>query len=432
MLANYSRMSSHASRLPACERCRIRKTRCDRAAPKCTSCHKGNSACVILDPTSNEKVSRAAIHELEVRLKDLESKHAVQTRRSATATSPSDHRRQQSLYVGDGSGLNLFSEVSRNAEGHTDRVQLLRHLDVPSPSAQRQANIHPLPPYDQAIKLIDHYLTHSHLHHPFLARQDVHDCLERVYIGDPSHSRPDDQYRLFMIFAISTVTTFRRGETSLSPYGYYHAALSTSGGVHMDGSIRCIQNILLVARFAMYYHIDCSIWDLSRLCMRQCIELGLHRPPREPLSPLEEQLSRNIFWDSYVHDRYSSGIIGRPYAIPENDITVGLPIPVTERDIAMSQALSLDLVDLHTVDMPNDACVPIFVIKLRRLTTQIQTQFFDAKPQEVSSEKVIQNAARLQAKFDHFWRTGHLPVRGTSFHSCSQSVSTPRVVQIPC
>lgn len=417
-------MLTNGVKLPACERCRIRKTRCDGAVPKCTSCTKSNSACIIVDSASQEKLSRGAVHELELRLQELESKDAERSQKSPAVVSPTSatHRRQQSLYVGDGSGLNLFSEVSRNAGGHHERVELLRQLTVTSPSAQRQANVHPLPPYEQAAQLLNRYLSHSHLYHPFMAWHDVHETLERVYVGNPDRMRPDDLYRLFMLFAISTVTSYRRGETSQHPYGYYHAAQAASGGVRMDGTARSIQNILLIARFAMYYHVDCSIWDLSRLCMRQCIELGFHRPPTKPITPVEEQVNRDIFWDCYLHDRYSSGIIGRPYAISEEDITVKLPISMREQDIATLPVARLDDIDVTPVSSSSHAFVPLFVIKLRRITTQIQTQFFSSKTQDVPSHQTIREAAKLQANFDQFWHALDLCLGGAPRFTQVQSL----------
>lgn len=98
--------------------------------------------------------------------------------------------------------------------------------------------------------------------------------------------------------------------------------------------------------------------------MRQCDELGLHRRPIKPLPPFEEQTQRNLFRDCYVHDRYNSGILGRPYAIAEHDIEPSLPVKVTENQILHSEVDSLDAIDIPVSGRPNETSVFLFVIGL--------------------------------------------------------------------
>lgn len=51
--------------LPACQRCRLRKVRCDRSAPKCANCTKSNVACIIVDPETGEKYARDYLRRLQ-------------------------------------------------------------------------------------------------------------------------------------------------------------------------------------------------------------------------------------------------------------------------------------------------------------------------------------------------------------------------------
>ncbi|EUC41937.1 hypothetical protein COCMIDRAFT_104893 [Bipolaris oryzae ATCC 44560] len=77
--------------------------------------------------------------------------------------------------------------------------------------------------------------------------------------------------------------------------------------------------------------------------MRQCIEWKLHLKPAHPLDPLVEQHRRRVFWECYVLDRYSSGILGRPFAIAESDIEVELPFDADDDYLVNSSITSLDL-----------------------------------------------------------------------------------------
>lgn len=111
-------MAEEASQIPACQRCRLRKIKCDHAAPKCSGCTKASAACIIIDPFTQKQYTRDYIDELERKEKELLGKAQAGTARSATnatpndqsETSPRDAPSAESTttyggYVGDSSGL---------------------------------------------------------------------------------------------------------------------------------------------------------------------------------------------------------------------------------------------------------------------------------------------------------------------------------------
>ncbi|OAX85555.1 hypothetical protein ACJ72_00049 [Emergomyces africanus] len=56
----------------ACNRCRLRKNRCDRNLPRCQSCKKARVHCVGYDPTTKREIPRSYVFFLESRLAYLE------------------------------------------------------------------------------------------------------------------------------------------------------------------------------------------------------------------------------------------------------------------------------------------------------------------------------------------------------------------------
>jgi hypothetical protein len=54
-----------------------------------------------------------------------------------------------------------------------------------------------------------------------------------------------------MVIAISSITKYRRGETSEHPHGFFRAAQQFAPHVPWLGTLNSIQNLLLVVRFAM-------------------------------------------------------------------------------------------------------------------------------------------------------------------------------------
>ncbi|KAK7970395.1 hypothetical protein PG996_001176, partial [Apiospora saccharicola] len=221
----------------------------------------------------------------------------------------------------------------------------------------------------------------------FLLRQDVLGIFDRVYNrAPPQPPSAQDYFRLFMVFSISAVTRYRRlryahGDSSEHPYGYYLAAQEYVGNIPLIGNADAIQNLLLVCRFGMYQHIGTSLWEISQFCMRQCVEQNLHARPRLGDDLLKEQHRRRIFWECYISDRYSSGVLGRPFAIPENDISVDLPIDAADETItdSMPTGLGLSDVPLNADGRPTELSVFVFCIRLRRITSRIHSAFYSSR-----------------------------------------------------
>jgi hypothetical protein len=83
-------MAEESSQIPACQRCRMRKIRCDHAAPKCSGCTKATAACIIIDPFTQKQYTRDYIHELERKEKELLGKARVGSERSVSNATPND------------------------------------------------------------------------------------------------------------------------------------------------------------------------------------------------------------------------------------------------------------------------------------------------------------------------------------------------------
>jgi hypothetical protein len=181
--------------------------------------------------------------------------------------------------------------------------------------------------------------------------------------GDESQCNPQDLFRLFMLFAISGVTRYRSGLSKEHPFGYYLAALAHIGSIPLIG----------------------SLWDISHFVLRQCIELGYHAPPQSPVAAIEEQKQRRIFWECYILDRYSSGILGRPFAIADEDISVDLPILANDEALKAANITSLSDVSNVTPSQPTEVSVFVFCIQLRQISSNIHTEFNSGRRQSSRS-----------------------------------------------
>ena len=60
--------------------------------------------------------------------------------------------------------------------------------------------------------------------------------------------------------------------------------------------------------------------------MRQCLELGLHRPkPHGAYQARLEQQRRKLFWSVYIFERKSALVLGRPFAVSDKDVDISIP-----------------------------------------------------------------------------------------------------------
>lgn len=402
-------MSGDIHLLPACQKCKVRKVKCDRAAPKCGNCTKGNVACIIIDPVTGQQYARGYIRQLEEQEAELKAKVGERSsergeprdpatvRTDEPETSPAgpptgqseplqgpptggsnvSHNASHSGFVGDGSGLGFLHSILSESKWQHHRSRILSQLAT-RPKIQKLHLIpNSLPALPEAEQLIENYFTRFHIHHTFLLRQDVLSIFDRVY-DDSRTSSDQDHFRLLMVFAISATTRYRAGISNEHPYGYFMAAESYLGVIPLIRDLDAIQNLLLVARFGMYHHIGTSLWEISQLCMRQCIEWQLQLRPTRALDPLTEQHRRRIFWECYVLDRYSSGILGRPFAIMESDIDVPLPFDANDEHLVNFSNARLDMVP-ESETRPTEVSVFIFGIKLRRISSRVHSTFYTGR-----------------------------------------------------
>lgn len=124
--------------------------------------------------------------------------------------------------------------------------------------------------------------------------------------------------------------------------GLYASAESLLEGVMQLNSLESIQAILCCAMYSIRSPVGASVWMLSGLALRHCIELGLHR--KIPWSKVESdtmksEMRRRVFWCSYNLDRAAAVTLGRPVGISDNVITVNYPLDINDENITVTGLL---------------------------------------------------------------------------------------------
>lgn len=151
--------------LPACQRCRTRKIKCDRRAPKCSRCAKAKATCLVVDPVTSETYSRDFISQLEDKEKELRA--AIEASATPTLTEGGIHDghpdsltspasiSRANAFVGDGSGLGLMRSIFSDQRWQSYEPQLLEQLAERPQIPELEVNQNHQPPIEEASKLLE-------------------------------------------------------------------------------------------------------------------------------------------------------------------------------------------------------------------------------------------------------------------------------------
>ncbi|KAI4868204.1 hypothetical protein F4820DRAFT_153002 [Hypoxylon rubiginosum] len=90
-----------------------------------------------------------------------------------------------------------------------------------------------------------------------------------------------------------------------------------------------LPNVCAYMLFSLYYHNTndrTSAWTFHGAACRLSIALGMHRESSSDLfDPLERQLRKLVWWTSYDYEQFLCCSLGRPSAIDDREMDVGIP-----------------------------------------------------------------------------------------------------------
>ncbi|KAL4747771.1 hypothetical protein BDW72DRAFT_209390 [Aspergillus terricola var. indicus] len=419
-----SAADSRFPRLPACHVCYTKKIKCDNNRPKCAPCVRSGSECTTLAFDGQQSVSRGYISDLEQKVRALQSQlqDAIDELPRSTALDSREERRRRnsmrSTYSSptftEGAGLSFMRPLFTDPGWRAHNPTLLQSLSQSARLTEDTIAPNPLPSAADARMIFDTYLCGTQVLNPFLLRREVEDVYRRVFSPSESeqHHSQTDLFRAFMLLAIGSIHPFRRGSHQGHPYGYFLSAMQHFQSDSLSQGIQSIQDLLLIGRFGIYHHIGTSIWEITQLCMRLCIELGLHRPStsRKPL--LQEQLERRVFWECYIIDRYSSITLDRPLAIADRDIHVLLPVDANDEQLEAAEGsiTDLDLFQLTPQARAGNTELTVFFtsIRHRQITSKLHSLFqskghSDGAPSVTAAGRVYVNLYHLLEELN-LWR----------------------------
>lgn len=136
--------------------------------------------------------------------------------------------------------------------------------------------------------------------------------------------------------------------------GCFRSAISSveSAITYAKSDIETLRSVLLLAQFVALCPSQGSLWHLTGIALRMCIDIGLHWETDEQrltMDPVALRDRRRLWYTTYQLDRFLSITLGRPFGIIDESIRVELPNPWVA--VVGSQAINAvpvtDNFDIH-------------------------------------------------------------------------------------
>ncbi|CAG8022638.1 unnamed protein product [Penicillium salamii] len=396
--------------MQACDRCRRRKSGCDKEQPSCGLCVKASVTCVYSDRSKEPPIRRDVIEKLERRLRQTEATNRALAARlaasksqavaNASTTQNSQVQEHQNEVSDEVSFLSLNAGGERQFLGSTSGVlfaDLIRsaiRADAPStpgasevgptpvselatkgsrngpPGSSREAP--PLVQENVARELHDAYFHHDHLCYPILSQDRAMASLSDIY-ADPTalENKPFETFCFYMVMAISTSNLQKLHWQSLPEAELYHTyATSRLSDIFALGGLQALQAILLLCQYQLTsstQRTSTSLWHMVGMAARMCFEMGLHR--EEAYDYQLDSTStphRRWLWCVLAMDRYAIPVanerplltvisassvvsitLGRPFAIQLEDVSLKLPTDALENGDSLDTEKHRDAVFAH-------------------------------------------------------------------------------------
>lgn len=413
------------SRIPiACERCRIKKNKCDGAIPVCSQCQRVGAECIVVDRLTHRPLPRDHVDSLERENEELRRRiqlleqqsvgrsavHGVATPLSEPAippaapedATPSDISVEMTalhgggdMYLGDSGGTffgNLVQQtlVRSGFQQEHDLIHNSLRLNLnnqteaggaamTSPSGRLATWL----PSDLIFRLEGAFFDHRWPSLPFLHRPTFRERLLQDFLTRHEDASPISVFFVLMVSAMGAVY-LERQDKSLKSLSLICFALAMEqqrfDAVIRQDDLEAIQALLLLSTFALNRSCGINAWQVAGQAVRSSVAMGLHRQhalAAGGLSMLQSEMRKRVFWCAYSIDRNISVALGRPPAIRDADIDIELPACMTDDDLMSSEGSTHEA--QRRSPGPSDTSAFLHIVELRRLRSKIQDTLYPAK-----------------------------------------------------
>ncbi|KAG9188908.1 hypothetical protein G6011_07613 [Alternaria panax] len=453
----------------ACTHCKSKKLKCDGHTPKCQNCVRSGRECLVEDPATGLQRPRDYLQSLETRVAYLESL-LQRTRPEVAVDHLNDEGGDQNvgqlhdmsraqpalgndhLYptIGENESIDRlstevallclsaaerephyfgpscavsFSRIVSATMGLPKRKEMSQPegevLGTQDPEVYRTLSV-PFPSTNLSATLSSAYFKNIHPQYPFLHRPTFEAWEEICVRANIAGSLDDvDDLPLFFVLMVYAIGSLALGPAHCdSAEAYYSRAMDHQAAILDMDSLESIQSILACAVYSTKSSAGASLWKISGIAIRHCIELGYHRSVakfRKQTDSLTAEISRRCFWVAYDIDRVAATILGRPFGIPDDAIDAELPCDLEDEYITRNGYTKQPRLD--SSEQPTYMSGAIHVIKLRQLWSKFADCLYPNTSKPFSSLSMTRQSSisHLRQELEE-WRVAipdHIDYLGT-------------------
>ncbi|KAH6972402.1 fungal-specific transcription factor domain-containing protein [Ilyonectria sp. MPI-CAGE-AT-0026] len=417
----------------ACQRCRRRKQKCDGSLPTCGPCSLAGTSCVPserlmvrVDPNCECERLRGHVKDLQDQLNALQAQQNVQatffgqvgsdgpdSEGLVTLVSQTPQRASGTLDPARGfspesdtfyRGRMLLPTFTKNSTADTPNASFLSsawHLwnglaEASPPGDASDATQLSLDDYDS--ELVEIFFARRWPQFPVLHKPTF---MERHFIPFSKGESHDklSSFQVNMVLAIGA-SEQSRAKTRPKPshHQFFEAAVRDLGSVLEASDINCIQCLLLLCMFGRDEPQLVNLWYTAGLALRLAVGIDLHRHETVAnKSLIDAEMCKRLFWSMYTMDRSISIAMGRPLGIQDADITMPLPLCISDDKLSNPDEPSF----INPSSNVKDVSTFLHIVSLRRINTDIYKALHSA------GETNIEGYSLEAIRQEHFGRLGH-------------------------
>ncbi|KAI1650616.1 fungal-specific transcription factor domain-containing protein [Daldinia loculata] len=347
----------------ACSRCRSAKVKCDGKLPACTACEKAGreKECSAANDQFARGKERSYVAALELRIEKLEKRLAYARSRKASVAqhesevSPAQPEpdRKDSLALIKAAiyrkaarkreisdvnslmsdfGFLSINATTRDFEPTMSNMTFAR-LVLAAASNDPLPNVVDLtlPPKQDAVALVQYYMTNIYSLFPAFPETTLYTILEQMYSFQERAIKDVDYWLVYMVLAVGSAAQSRAKNDNYYRNGlrFVAQALQHADRALMPGYTTQIQSLILLTQYSMLDPAHFDSWHLIGFTSRAVIDLGFHQdPPPEQLSDKAVlDMRRKTFYCVYSLDRSISMVHARAFSFTDASTNVGWPRP---------------------------------------------------------------------------------------------------------
>ncbi|KAK1964004.1 hypothetical protein LY78DRAFT_640334 [Colletotrichum sublineola] len=338
-----------------------------------------------MPPAFTDLSNTSSFYKLPVSSIDAEENH-VDVLSSEVALLCLSAAGREPHYFGPSSAVS-FSRIVSVTMGLTRREGNSQHGHVgcgkrPGTEVPREAPLR-LPSPALRASLSEAYFNNIHPQYPFLHEPTFRtwedNCLKASLEGHGSSDNGASWFFVLMVYAIGFLVLGQSHYDAAETY--YSRALDHISAVLDRDNLASIQGILSCAVYSIRSPVGVSLWKVSGMAIRHCVELGYHRSAEryhKNTDVLTKEMSKRCFWVAYDIDRVVAFTLGRPLGISDDSIDIEMPFDIDDENITSSGLLSPSRASL--ADPPTLMTGFIHVIKLRRLWSKMSDNLYPPIP----------------------------------------------------